>query len=152
MLVDNLFGSIIISFALQRRFLAAEDGSSGLRRLSMVHCVPHWYPHSLSCVWTLCSDRSATTLVPPKPFPFLLPLRNGFGKNYFLQANAKKCISWSDEQVLCCQCQGVSKHQRTFPFIAKIGHAHCWQKKMLGNFFFQSRGCAEQGWLTIPCL
>lgn len=149
--MGNLFGSIITSFALQRRCLAAEDGSSGLGRLSMVGCVSHWSPHSQTCVWTLC-DSSAPTLVPPKPFPFLLPLRIGFGKNYFLQANAKKCISWSDEQMLCCQCQGVSRQQRTFPFIAKIGHTHCWQKEMLDKFYFQSRGCAEQGWATIPCL
>lgn len=152
MLVDNLFGSVITSFALQRRFLAAEDGSSGLGRLSMVGCVPPWSPHSPGCVWTLCSDSSATTLAPPKPFPFLLPLRIGFGKNYFLQANAKKCISWSDEQMLCCQCQGVSRHQRTFPFIAKIGHAHCWQKEMLGNFFFPKLRVCRAGVVTIPCL
>lgn len=138
MLVDNLFGSIITSFALQRKLSAAEDGSSGLGRLSMVGCVPHLAPCSPSCVWAPCSDSSAITLVPPKLFPFLLPLRTSFGKNYFLQANAKKCIFRSDEQMLCCQCQGVARHQRTFPFIAKIGHAHCWQKEMLGNFFFQS--------------
>lgn len=150
-LVDNLSGSVIASFALQRRFSAAEGGSSGLERLRMVGCVPHWSPHSPSCVWTLCSDSSATTLVPPKPFPFLLPLRIGFGKNYFLQAIAKKCISRSDEQMLCCQCQGVSRHQRTFPFIAKIGHTHCWQKEMLGNLFPKSRVCGA-GVGNIPCL
>lgn len=139
MLVDSLFGSIITSFALQRRLSAAEDGSSGLGRLSMVGCVPDWPSHSLSCV-----GASATTLVPPKPFPFLLPLRIGFGKNYFLQANAKKCISRSDEQMLCCQCQGVSRHQRTFPFIAKIGHT-AGRKRCYGASFSKVEGVQGRG-------
>jgi len=92
--------------------------------------------------------HTATALLPPRLLPDLpLPLTCvSFGKNYFLQAEAKKCISWSDEQPLCCRCRGVSRHQRALPFIAEVGHARCGQWELGSTFCFPSSGCAKQRW------